>query len=151
VKTRLLFALLLVACGPGASDDGTQGSGSAGGEAASNQNAPPPDSYVVQNAGGGAAPTAAPAIGSGTSREDPLMACGPVDSYRRVAEYRCPDGSTPLNGDPGAGQQAREGNVGPNARGHIIDLYRVPCATGGVELYVDMYGCPEMQGMLGGG
>jgi len=78
------------------------------------------------------------------------MACGPADSYRRVAEYRCPDGSQPLNGDVARGQQARQGNVGENARGHVIDLYQVPCSSGMVELYVDMYGCPEMQGLLGG-
>ena len=79
------------------------------------------------------------------------MACGPRDSYRYVAaEFRCPDGSNPLGGDEMAGRNARTGNVGANQTGHIIDLYQVPCATGPVDVFVDMYGCPEMEATLGG-
>ena len=82
--------------------------------------------------------------------EHPVPACGPLDSYEYVASrFRCPDGTNPLGGDPRAGQASRLGNVGANSSGHIIDVYRVPCASGPVDVYVDMYGCAEMQGMLG--
>ena len=82
--------------------------------------------------------------------EHPVPACGPRDSYDYVASrFRCPDGANPLGGDPRAGQAARLGNVGANSEGHVIDVYRVPCASGPVDVYVDMYGCPEMQQMLG--
>lgn len=138
------LGLTLAACGGGT--DEASPSGSAGGEdpAASNQNAPPPEPYVPPLQ----VPSADAPDVSQTSHEHPLSACGPVDSYRQVSEYRCRDGSQPLGGDPGAGQQARAGNVGPNSTGHIIDLYEVRCPEGTVQIYVDMYGCPEMQRML---
>jgi len=144
-----MFALLLVACGPASSGGGESGANSAGGETASNQNAPAPAPYQVPDAAN-VAPREVTQDGMGSSPEAPLMACGPADSYRRVAEFRCADGSQPLGGDAGAGRQARAGNVGANSTGHVIDLYRVPCASGAVEVYVDMYGCPEMQQMFGG-
>ena len=88
--------------------------------------------------------------GVGMDAEHPVPACGPRDSYDYVASrFRCPDGANPLGGDPRAGQAARLGNVGANSEGHVIDVYRVPCASGPVDVYVDMYGCPEMQQMLG--
>ncbi len=141
----LLSCLVLVACGGDA--DAPSGDDTAGGElVAANQNAPAPEPYVPPPSTG---PVRAPGASIGqTSHEQPLSACGPVDSYRQVSEYRCADGSMPLGGDPGAGQQARSGNVGPNSSGHIIDLYEVPCPEGVVQVYVDMYGCPEMQRML---
>lgn len=89
--------------------------------------------------------------GVGMDPEHPVPACGPGDSYDYVASrFRCPDGTNPLGGDPRAGQMARLGNVGANSTGHIIDVYRVPCASGPIDVYVDMYGCPEMAGMLMG-
>jgi hypothetical protein len=122
--------------------------GSAGGEvlvvSGNNQNAPAPVEVS-------AAPQASwpGRTGSGQSAEDPVGACGPRDSYAFVAgEFQCPGGGNPLGGDPTAGAQAREGNVGANSTGHIIDLYRVPCPGGDVQVYVDMYGCPEMGGGL---
>jgi hypothetical protein len=103
---------------------------------------PPPDDEQEQWTG---------RHGSGSSAEDPVTACGPGDSYSFVArEFRCPGGGNPLGGDPRAGAQSRVGNVGANSTGHIIDLYRVPCPTGPVDIYVDMYGCPEMESILGG-
>ncbi|MCB9596674.1 MAG: hypothetical protein H6719_28375 [Sandaracinaceae bacterium] len=137
-----LLTLTMTACGGGA-DDAAGADGTSGGEdaVASNQNAPAPAPYVP-------AIREAPPVTdrAGSSREAPMMACGPADSYRRVAEYRCPDGTVPLGGSPSAGASARVGNVGANSTGHIIDLYRVPCPGGVVEVHVDMYGCPEMQG-----
>ncbi|MCA9606263.1 MAG: hypothetical protein KC619_11740 [Myxococcales bacterium] len=138
-----VLALTLAACGGDA--DEPSPSSSAGGEdpVAANQNAPPPEPYVPP-------PSTLSTVDPGqTSPERPLPACGPVDSYRQVSEYRCRDGSQPLGGDPGLGAQARRGNVGANSRGHVIDLYVIPCPEGAVELYVDMYGCPEMEGLLG--
>lgn len=95
------------------------------------------------------APRVAPASpyaaygGLGADLEHPIAACGTSDSYAIVASYVCVDGSMPLGGDPSRGASARMGNVGANTRtGHIIDLYSVPCPTGPVELYVDLYGCP---------
>lgn len=82
------------------------------------------------------------AAGLGVDIEHPVPACGPMDSYTYVASrFRCPDGTNPLGGDTRAGQGARVGNVGANSTGHIIDLYRVPCASGPVEVFVDMYQC----------
>ncbi len=147
VRASWICAVVLAACGQPAEG---AGAGTAGGEmnVADNKNAPPPP---VQES---AAPPAARGYpgrhGSGISPEDPISACGPRDSYEFVAgEFRCPDGSNPLGGDPMAGARVRAGNVGANSSGHIIDLYRVPCASGDVDVYVDMYGCPEMQGMFG--
>ena len=143
-----LAILGLTACGGGDADEPARASMSAGGEVEDNQNAPAPTTYVAP-AGrlGGSQPESAELAGA-TSHERPLPACGPADSYRRVAEYRCPDGSVPLGGDPARGASARSGNVGPNSTGHVIDLYRVPCPGGDVELYVDMYSCPETQRLL---
>lgn len=154
----IAIGFFLVACGPGAG--AASGASTAGGDAsdvASNQNAPPPQPEAAQPAAATATPSAAgpggsvpgQRRGSGQSREDPVICCGPVDSYTYVAaEFRCPDGQNPLGGDPSAGQRARVGNVGPNASGHIIDLYRVPCGGGEVDIFVDMYGCPEMEQMF---
>jgi hypothetical protein len=144
-------ALTLLGCGGGASDDASGEAATSGGEltVAENTNAPPPRYEVGRDepAGGGRAPRRA---GSGRTIEDPVSACGPRDSYLYVAaEFRCPDGGNPLGGDPMAGARARVGNVGENSTGHIIDLYRVPCASGPVDVYVDMYGCPEMRSLLG--
>ncbi len=103
-------------------------------------------SYGMQRADEGPALSAR---GVGMDAEHPVPACGPGDSYDYVASrFRCPDGTNPLGGDPRAGQASRLGNVGANSTGHIIDVYRVPCATGPIDVYVDMYGCPEMAGML---
>lgn len=145
-----ITALALAACGAAPSaEPGPEAT--SGGEmtVAENTNAPAPEP----------APEAAPSerapgwpgrTGSGRTADDPVGACGPGDSYAFVAnEFRCPDGVNPLAGDPAAGARARVGNVGANATGHIIDLYRVPCATGPVDVYVDMYGCRRMQGRLG--
>jgi len=86
--------------------------------------------------------------GSGTA-EAPIPRCGPKDSYQYVArEFRCPGGSNPFGGDPAAASAARAGSLGPDARGHMIDVYEVPCPQGKVEVYVDMYACPEMEAQL---
>ncbi|MEQ8458274.1 MAG: hypothetical protein RID81_01400 [Sandaracinaceae bacterium] len=156
---RTLFGLALAAClvGCGGGDEVTyaRADGTAGGEARSNQNAPPPEPVGAGVAVAAPVPTGAPGVaypgrrGSGTSLEDPVLACGPMDSYVFVAsEVQCPGGGNPLGGDPEAGQQARVGNVGANGSGHIIDLYRVPCPSGPLEVYVDLYGCPEWEARL---
>ena len=148
-----LAALTLGACGPGAREDGA--ATTSGGElsVAENTNAPPPEQVAEADlpppapSGGG---VYAGRTGSGQSAEDPVSACGPGDSYAFVAgEFRCPEGDNPLGGDPSAGSAARVGNVGSNSTGHIIDLYRVPCASGPVDVFVDMYGCPEMRSLFG--
>lgn len=165
----LLAASLLTACGGARSEpppgDATSATISAGGEHASNQNGPSgpvgEPSVVASDPQLHAGPAAGAAraqqggavalAGLGMDPEHPVPACGPRDSYDYVASrFRCPDGTNPLGGDPGAGQASRLGNVGANSQGHIIDVYRVPCASGPVDVYVDMYGCPEMQGMLMG-
>lgn len=91
---------------------------------------------------------ASPVDGAGSDKENPVMRCGPGDSYVFVSAYECKDGTRPLGGDPRAGGAARKGNVGANSKGHIIDLYVIPCSDGPVEVYVDMYGCPEYEQML---
>lgn len=147
MKHGLAVAILLMACGPSAEvaiDD------TAGGEVSieANTNAPPPVSGQMQT-GDRAQSGYSGRSGSGRTQEDPVMACGPRDSYAFVAgELQCPEGGNPLGGDAQAGAAARVGNVGANSTGHIIDLYRVPCGSGPVDVYVDMYGCPEMAQML---
>lgn len=99
---------------------------------------------VAAPLGSGPAPGGGPYAaygGMGYDTEHPIPACGAADSYQIVASYVCPDGSVPLAGDPSAGAAARLGNVGANSAGHIIDLYSVPCTSGAVQLYVDMYSC----------
>ena len=80
----------------------------------------------------------------GSDKSVPILRCGAMDSYSFVASiYRCADGSNPLRGNTRAGAGARRGNVGPNQRGHIIDLYEVPCPGGAERVFVDMYECPR--------
>ncbi|MCY1062868.1 hypothetical protein [Nannocystis sp. SCPEA4] len=88
--------------------------------------------------------------GGGTgSAEAPIPRCGPRDSYQYVArEFRCPGGGNPFDGDAQAASAARSGSLGPDARGHMIDVYEVPCPKGKVDVFVDMYGCPEMEAQL---
>lgn len=90
-------------------------------------------------------PAAAGVVGSGSSIADALQLChangGPQRTdYSYIASYRCPEGTTPLGGDPRAGAAARLGNVGAGPDGHVVDLYEIPCATP-VRLYVDAYHC----------
>lgn len=149
-RVLLAMALLAVACGDPGEEvvEPTSGSVTSGGEYADNTNAPPPryeapppEERQPQRSG---------RAGSGRSAEDPVAACGPQDSYTFVAgEFQCPGGGNPLGGDPRAGARSRVGNVGANSTGHIIDLYRVPCPSGPVDVYVDMYGCPQMRTLLG--
>lgn len=157
----LCAAVSLAACGgAGSSSSTTAVSATSGARSANNTNAARSGAYVESSPALQAGPTEGmarategPAIaqrGVGMDPEHPVPACGPLDSYEYVASrFRCPDGTNPLGGDPRAGQASRLGNVGANSSGHIIDVYRVPCASGPVDVYVDMYGCPEMQGMLG--
>lgn len=80
----------------------------------------------------------------GRTPETAWHACFDTRSdYRRVAEYRCADGSMPLGGDVRAGGAARRGNIGAGPDGHILDLYDVPCPEGAVPIYVDGYHCDE--------
>lgn len=79
----------------------------------------------------------------------PVPRCGPRDSYQYVAsEFRCPGGGNPLDGDLAGAARVRAGSVGPDARGHMIDVYEVPCPSGKVDVFVDMYGCPAMEQQL---
>ncbi len=66
---------------------------------------------------------------------------GARTDYAFIASYECSDGSVPLGGDATRGADARLGNVGQGPDGHVIDRYRVPCPSGAVEIYVDAYHC----------
>lgn len=93
------------------------------------------DARVESRLGGAAGTSAAP-----------IPRCGPRDSYYYVAsEFRCPGGGNPFEGELAAAARARAGSVGPDARGHMIDVYEVPCPSGKVDVFIDMYGCPEME------
>jgi hypothetical protein len=85
----------------------------------------------------------------GSSLDKPMLVCGPRESYRYVAEeFQCPRGGNPLKGDLTLAQQARLGALDrPNSE-HIVDVYRVPCAGGPVEVFVDMYGCERYEEQL---
>lgn len=100
--------------------------------------------YAASTAPASAAPPTELA-GHGTS-DDPFLLChgegGPSRTdYSFVASWHCADGSMPLAGAPMSGAGSRVGNVGPGPDGHIVDLYRVPCPSGPVDLYVDAYHC----------
>lgn len=145
-RTWIAFALLgVVACGgPAEPEDTTTTGGEVVIADGSNTNAPPPEQPPMEQQ-----TTWPNRTGSGQSAEDPVSACGPADSYAFVAgEFQCPGGGNPLGGDPQAGAQSRQGNVGANSTGHIIDHYQVPCPSGPVDVYVDMYGCPEMDSAM---
>ncbi len=84
-------------------------------------------------------------MGTGTAA-DPFLLChmnggaGRTD-YAFVANWHCSDGSMPLGGIEERGAAARVGNVGDGPDGHIVDLYRISCPSGPVDLYVDGYHC----------
>jgi hypothetical protein len=70
--------------------------------------------------------------------------CGPRESYRYIAqEFQCPGGGNPLHGDLEEAQRSRLGALDHPSNGHIVDMYRVPCPAGNVDVFVDMYGCRE--------
>ena len=78
----------------------------------------------------------------GATPASAAMRCGPQDSYFYVStKFKCPGGGNPLGGDIDSGGRARRGNIGPGPDGHILDVYDVPCPTGSVAVYVDMYHC----------
>jgi hypothetical protein len=77
----------------------------------------------------------------GRTKGTPVPTCGEQGSYRYVAsEFACHDGTNPFHGDAHAASDARQGNVGANPDGHIIDLYVVPCPEGQQRVFVDEYG-----------
>lgn len=79
----------------------------------------------------------------GATKATAVKLCNATNTdYLYIANYRCGDGSMPLNGDRRAGGRARVGNVGPGPDGHIVDLYKVPCPGGAVRIHVDSYHCP---------
>jgi hypothetical protein len=102
--------------------------------------------------GGGATTSAAHApqgdSGSGRSAQDPVMTCGPRESYAYISRFQCPDGTSPLGGDIERGRDARRGSLKSPAGAHVLDVYDVPCASGVQAVYVDMYGCAEYEQRL---
>ena len=100
---------------------------------------------------GGQKPAESAAGGAerGHSAEAPVVTCGPRESYAYVASHlRCPDGSDPLGGDASRAQRARRNSLPAPHGSHILDLYEVKCEGGVVDMYVDMYGCPEYVNQL---
>jgi hypothetical protein len=85
----------------------------------------------------------------GRDGSTPLLAvqrCGAPKSYSYVAaEFECPGGGNPFGGDLARGAGARVGNVGSGPDGHVLDLYEIPCPSGPVRIYVDLYHCPPGQ------
>lgn len=89
------------------------------------------------------------ARGSGLTLKNPVLRCGPDESYRYVAsQFRCPSGENPFRGDVEAARDARRGSDENPKNGHLVDIYRVPCSSGSVHLFVDLYGCKEYQKRL---
>jgi hypothetical protein len=85
----------------------------------------------------------------GSSLDKPMLVCGPRESYRYVAqEFQCPRGGNPLDGDLELARESRLGALDHPTTSHIVDVYRVPCPGGDVELFVDMYGCEEYEKQL---
>ena len=97
-----------------------------------------------QNTSGSGEGATGSALVRGSSRDAPVQVCGPRESYAYVAsDFVCPDGSNPLGGSLRAGSRARAGSIGAGADGHILDMYEVPCPGGPVQVYIDMYHCPD--------
>lgn len=85
----------------------------------------------------------------GASLRHPVLRCGPEESYRYVAsEFRCPSGENPFEGDVEAARKARRGSDENPNTGHVVDIYRVPCPSGNVHLFVDLYGCADYERRL---
>ena len=89
----------------------------------------------------------APRVQSGASFEHPLETCGAMEGYTAISRFVCADGEMPLHGNPELGAGARLGSSRPHVEGtsimdsHIVDIYRVPCASGPVEVFVCLYHC----------
>ncbi len=67
-----------------------------------------------------------------------------MDSYEFVANrFECPTGPNPFRGDPMGASRSRRGSSTSEKTGHPVDVYEVPCAGASVQVYVDMYSCPE--------
>lgn len=103
---------------------------------------------VVAGCGGSGKGAEGPESGAvaatGGSLESPIATCGPMDSYEFVANrFQCPNGPNPFRGDPKRAAESRRGSSTSAKTGHPIDVYEVPCPGGSVEVYVDLYGCPE--------
>jgi hypothetical protein len=85
----------------------------------------------------------------GSALETPLTTCGPRDSYQRIADFTCPDGSKPLGGDINRGRGARLGSSSPHMEGpsfaesHIVDIYRMKCGGEEQKIFVCMYHCQD--------
>lgn len=86
---------------------------------------------------------------AGSTLHNPVVRCGPEESYRYVAnEFRCPDGENPFEGDVEAARKAQRGSNENPRNGHVVDIYRVPCGSGPVHLFVDLYGCETYEKRL---
>jgi len=117
--------------------------------ACASSGAPKQSAAPAPNAKASAASAHAAGPWPGTSVDKPMMVCGPRESYRYVAsEFQCPRGGNPLDGDLERARDARLGALDHPTSSHIVDVYRVPCPDGDVELYVDMYGCEEYEQQL---
>jgi hypothetical protein len=96
-----------------------------------------------------AAPSSAPPLGRSPATAIP--ACGPGASYEYVSTAaKCADGTNPFDGDISLARAARTRSA-PSGKGTTVDIYRVPCPEGPIELHVDMYQCkpgdPEYETM----
>ena len=143
---RLWIALLLGMSAFGCATTG--GAGPTSAAPAQTMPPPPEESGRAQAYFSGA--DQQPPVSPPSSQEDPLRACGALESYHLVAGYRCRDGSVPLRGDPQLGSDARLGSSSshqPSAPGdflssHIVDVYEVPCPGGPEQVFVCLYHCP---------
>jgi hypothetical protein len=71
----------------------------------------------------------------------PIEVCGVTGQTSWLVALECDDGSRPFASLQQA-HAARLGNVGPGGRcGMIVDHYQVPCPSGVVDVYMDMYHC----------
>lgn len=78
-----------------------------------------------------------------SSKEQPIEVCMVEGQLEWLVALTCADGSHPFS-TPQEAHASRSGNVGGGGRcGSIIDLYVVPCPEGELEIYMDLYMCPE--------
>jgi hypothetical protein len=102
-------------------------------------------------AGGGGGRPAEPAKKGPVagSLSEPILRCGPRDSYAYVANrFQCADGANPFAGDVRAAARSRSGAQRSPTTGHLLDTYEVPCKGGTVTVYIDMYGCEEYRKLV---
>lgn len=83
-----------------------------------------------------------------STKERPVEVCSVRGEQEFLLPLMCADGTLAFE-DSDAVVAARTGSIGGGGRcGHVIDHYRVVCSEATYDVYMDMYFCPEGQGLF---